>query len=44
MDDSGVKYVGEDNARHLIDILNKDFTTSEDFKGGLYWIIDLKWY
>ena len=43
VDDFGVKYVGEDNARHLIDSLKEDFTISEDCNGGLYCGIKLKW-
>ena len=43
MDDFGVKYVGEDNDRHLIDSLKEDFTISEDRKGRLYCGINLQW-
>ena len=43
VDDFGVKYVGEDNARDLIDILKEDFNILEDWKEGLYCGINLKW-
>ena len=43
MDDFGAKYVGEDNACHLIYILKEDCTISEDWKGWLYFGINLKW-
>ena len=43
MDNFGVKYIGKDNAIHLIDSLKEDFTISEDFTGGLYCVINLKW-
>ena len=43
VDDFGVKYVGEDNYHHLIDSLKEDFTISEDWTGGLYYGIKLKW-
>ena len=33
VDDFGVKYVDEENARHLIDSLKEEFTISEDWKG-----------
>ena len=38
-----VKYVDEDNARHLINSLKEIFTISEDWKGVLYCVINLKW-
>ena len=43
VDDFGMKYVGEYNARHLIESLKENFTISEDWKGGLYCVINLKW-
>ena len=42
MDDFGVKYIGEDNSRHIINSLKEEFTISEDWKGGLYCWINLK--
>ena len=43
VDDFGVKYVGEKNIQHLIKALKKDFEISEDWEGGLYCGITLKW-
>ena len=43
VDDFGVKYVGKDNARHIIDSLKEDFIISEGWRGGLYCGITLKW-
>ena len=43
VDDFGMKYVGEDNAHHLIYSLKEDFTISEDWKEGLYYGVNLKW-
>ena len=43
MDDFGMKYVSEDNSRHLIDSLKLYFTISEDWTAGLYCRIKLKW-
>ena len=38
-----MNYVGEDNAHHLINSLKEYSTNSEDWKGGLYCGINLKW-
>ena len=43
VDDFGVKYVGRENAEHLIKTLCKDFTLSEDWDGALYCGITLQW-
>ena len=43
VDDFSMKYVGEDNSRHLINSLKEEFTISEDWKGGFYFGINLKW-
>ena len=43
MDNFGVKYIGKDNAIHLIDSLKEDFIFSEDWTVGLYRGINLKW-
>ena len=43
MDYFGVKYVGEENARHLVYRFKEDFIISEDWKGVLYCGINLKW-
>ena len=43
VDDFGVKHIGENNGRHIIDSLKEEFTISEDWKGGLYRGINLEW-
>jgi hypothetical protein len=43
VDDFGVKYVGEENARHLHDTLNRYYKTSVDWAGQLYCDITLAW-
>jgi hypothetical protein len=43
VDDFGVKYVGEENACHLHDTLNKYYKTSVDWAGKLYCGITLAW-
>ena len=43
VDDFGVKYVGKAHADHLIRALKKDYELSEDWGGGLYCGITLKW-
>ena len=43
VDDFGVKYVGRENAEHLINNLQKDFSLSEDWDGALYCGITLQW-
>ena len=43
VDDFGVKYVGKAHADHLIRALKKDYEISEDWTGGLYCGITLKW-
>ena len=43
VDNFGVEYVDEDNAHHLINSLKEEFTISEDWKGGFYFGINLKW-
>ena len=43
VNDFGVKYVGKDHADHLIRALQKKYTISEDWTGGLYCGITLKW-
>ena len=42
VDDSGVKYVGEQHARHLIAALN-NYEADADWEGKKYIGIDLKW-
>ena len=43
VDDFGVKYVGKDNAQHLIDALRQHYDVEEDWTGKLYCGISLKW-
>ena len=43
VDDFGVKYTGQYNAQHLINTIKKFYTLSEDWTGGLYCGITLKW-
>ncbi len=43
VDDFGVKYVGKDNAQHLIDALRKHYEVEEDWTGKLYCGISLQW-
>jgi hypothetical protein len=43
VDDFGVQYVGKENAQHLIDALEIDYTVSKDWTGGVNFSITLKW-
>jgi hypothetical protein len=43
VDDFGVKYVGKQNAQHLIDALRTHYEVEEDWTGSLYCGISLKW-
>jgi hypothetical protein len=43
VDDFGVKYVGKENADHLIKTLRKHYKLSEDWTGALYCGITLDW-
>jgi hypothetical protein len=43
VDDFGVKYVGEEHAKHLISALEPHYKISQDWKGELYCGITLKW-
>jgi hypothetical protein len=43
VDDSGVKYVGKDNAMHLIDAIKSLCECTTDWDGTLYCGITLKW-
>ena len=36
VDDFGVKYVGEDNAKHLIQVLEEHYDISKDWPGTKY--------
>ena len=39
----GVKYVGEENAQHLLDTVQKDYKCSCDWKGERYCRLTIKW-
>ena len=43
VDDFGVKYVGEEHAKHLIKALEPHYKLSQDWTGGLYCGITLEW-
>jgi hypothetical protein len=43
VDDFGVKYVGKENAQHLIDTLSAKYKITTDWTGTLYCGITLKW-
>ncbi len=41
--DDGVKYIGKENAEHLMQALCKHYEVEEDWTGGLYCGIHLNW-
>ena len=43
VDDFGVKYVGEEHAKHLMSVLREFYDVEEDWTGGLYCGITLDW-
>ena len=43
VDDFGVKYVGEDNAKHLIKVLEEHYDLSKDWHGKKYYGLSLDW-
>ena len=43
VDNSGMKYVGEAHANHLIQALKKTYSISEDWKGHKYCGLSLDW-
>ena len=43
VDDFGVKYVGEENAKHLSDTVRKYYKCSCDWKGERYCSLTIKW-
>ena len=43
VDDFGIKYVGEEHAKHLIGVLEEDYTMDVDWTGSLYCGINLSW-
>ena len=44
VDDFGIKYTGDENAKHLIATLEKYYTFKTDWTGGLYCGIQLGWH
>ena len=44
VDDFGIKYVGEENAKHLLGVLKEFYEMEEDWTGGLYCGITLGWH
>jgi hypothetical protein len=43
VDNFGVKYVGEEHARHLIEVLQRKYTITIDWSGELYVGLHLNW-
>jgi hypothetical protein len=43
VDDFGIKFVGDEHAKHLIDTLQLYYTVETDWTGGLYCGIKLEW-
>ena len=43
VNDFGVKYVGEENAQHLLDIVQKYYKRSCNWKGEQYCRLTIKW-
>ena len=43
VDDFGVKYVGEEHAKHLLQTLNKTYKTSSEWEGKRYIGLTLEW-
>ena len=43
VDDFGIKYVGEEHAKHLIGVLEENYTMDVDWTGSLYCGINLDW-
>jgi hypothetical protein len=43
VDDFRIKYVGKENACHLLDALKQDYEVTEDWTGGFYFGIKLDW-
>ena len=44
VDDFGIKYVGEENAKHLLGVLKEFYEMEEDWTGRLYCGITLDWH
>ena len=43
VDDFGVKYVGEENAKHLVNALVEHYEISQDWDGKKYFGLTLEW-
>ena len=43
VDDFGIKYIGKENAQHLIDTIRSQYTMTTDWSGELYCGLTLKW-
>ena len=43
VDDFGIKYVGEEHAKHLPNALHSNYTIKTDWTGSLYCGINLTW-
>jgi hypothetical protein len=43
VDDFGVKYVGRENAEHLMECIKKNYNISSDWKGSAYCGLTLEW-
>eukprot|EP00804_Cyclotella_cryptica_P000424 CCRYP_020917-RA/>CCRYP_020917-RA protein AED:0.44 eAED:0.43 QI:0/0/0/1/0/0/2/0/67 len=43
VDDFGVKYVGIEHAKHLLQALNAHYATSHDWKGDRYLGLTITW-
>ena len=43
VDDFGMKYVGEEHAKHLLRTLNKEYKTSSEWEGKRYIGLTLEW-
>ena len=44
VDNFGIKYVGEENAKHLLGVLKESYEIEEDWNGSLYCEITLDWH
>ena len=43
VDDFGVKCVGKQHTKHLIEFLKENYEISEDWEGSEYWGLKLDW-
>ena len=44
MDDFGINYVGEENAKHLLGVIKEFYEMEEDCTGSLYCGITIEWH